>query len=185
VDIRPEAKRVADQSPVGRKTLGRYAKYNYEFRRLQRIDDNSTLLLALVGQSASKNLASAERFSLGGASGVRAYPVGEATGDDGFVFTAEYRYLVPGLKIRGGDLTLSGFYDFGHVRIEKDFVTGDQQANGRNERNLAGAGVGLSLGKDGDFLVRAVAAWRLEDEAPTADRVKRIPRIWFQAVRWF
>jgi hemolysin activation/secretion protein len=185
VNIRPEAKRVADQSPVGRKTLGAFAKYNYEFRRLQRIDDNSSLLLSLVGQSASKNLASAERFSLGGPSGVRAYPVGEAVGDSGYIFSAEYRYLVPGLKIRGGDLTLSGFYDLGHVRIEKDFVTGDQQFNGRNERNLAGAGVGLSLGKDGDFLIRAAAAWRLEDEGPTSDRVKRIPRVWFQAVRWF
>ena len=185
VDIRPEAKRTADQSPVGRKTLGPYAKYNYEFRRLQRISDNASLLLSLVGQAASKNLASAERFSLGGPSGVRAYPVGEAVGDNGWIFSAEYRDLVPGLKIRGGDLTLSGFYDLGHVRIEKDFVTGDAQVNNRNQRNLAGAGLGLSLGKDGDFLFRAAAAWRTENEAPTADRVKRIPRVWFQAVKWF
>jgi hemolysin activation/secretion protein len=185
VSIAPFTKLVADQAAGGRKTAGPFAKYNYEFRRLQRIDDSSSLLLALQGQVASKNLTSAERFSLGGPTGVRAYPVGEAVGDDGYIFTAEYRYIMPGLKVRGGDVTLSGFYDVGHVRVEKDFVTGEQQFNGRNQRNLAGAGVGLSLGRDGDFLFRAAAAWRLENEPATVDQVKRIPRIWFQAVRWF
>ena len=47
---------------------------------------------------------SAERFSLGGPTGVRAYPVGEALGDTGYVFQAEYRYLIPGFKIAGGDV---------------------------------------------------------------------------------
>jgi hemolysin activation/secretion protein len=173
----------ADQA--GRRTAGSYSKYNYEFRRLQRISDQSSLLLAMQGQIASKNLTSAERFSLGGPAGVRAYPIGEAVGDDGYLINVEYRYIMPGLKIRGGDLTLSGFYDVGHVRVDKDYVAGEQAFNGRNNRTLAGAGVGLSLGRDGDFLFRAVAAWRTENEEPTVDGVKRIPRVWFQAVRWF
>lgn len=179
------AKQTADQGAAGRKVSGPFAKFNYEFRRLQRVDENSSILLSLVGQTASKNLASAERFSLGGATGVRAYPVGEAAGDEGYVITAEYRYIMPGLKVKGADVTLSGFYDQGHVRVEKNFLTGDQQRNGVNTINLAGAGVGLSLGKDGDFLLRATAAWRTEDESPVADRAKRIPRVWFQAIRWF
>jgi len=87
--------------------------------------------------------------------------------------------------VKGADLTLMGFYDQGHVRVEKNFLTGDGQRNGVNAINLAGAGVGLSLGKDGDFLLRATAAWRTEDEAPVADRTKRIPRVWLQAIRWF
>ncbi|MEQ1854270.1 MAG: ShlB/FhaC/HecB family hemolysin secretion/activation protein, partial [Chthoniobacteraceae bacterium] len=128
---------------------------------------------------------SAERFSLGGSSGVRAYPVGEASGDEGYVFTAEYRYIMPGLKVKGADVTISGFYDQGSVRVEKDLVSGDQQRNGVNEITLAGAGVGLSLGKDGDFLLRATAAWRTEGEGPVVDRAKRIPRVWLQAIRWF
>lgn len=180
-----EAKQTADLGAAGRKVSGPFAKFNYEFRRLQRVDENSSILLSLVGQTASKNLASAERFSLGGATGVRAYPVGEAAGDEGYVLTAEYRYIMPGLKVKGADLTLSGFYDQGHVRVEKNYLTGDQQRNGVNTINLAGAGVGLSLGKDGDFLLRATAAWRTEGEGPVADRAKRIPRVWFQAIRWF
>jgi len=185
VRIGQDAKRTADLGAGGRKTSGPFAKYNYEFRRLQRVDENTSILLSLVGQKASKNLASAERFSLGGASGVRAYPVGEAAGDEGHILTAEYRYIMPGLKVKGADLTLMGFYDQGHIRVEKDFVTGDQQRNGVHIVNLSGAGVGLSLGKDGDFLLRATAAWRTDSEAPVADRVKRIPRVWFQAIRWF
>lgn len=185
VGIGQAVKAQADQAAGGRKTLGPFAKFNYEFRRLQRVDDNTSILLSLVGQRASKNLASAERFSLGGANGVRAYPVGEAAGDEGYVLTAEYRYIMPGLKVKGADVTLMGFYDQGHVRVEKDFVTGDQQRNGVNAINLAGAGVGLSLGKDGDFLLRATAAWRTESERPIADGTKRIPRVWLQAIRWF
>lgn len=185
VSLGQAAKAIADQGAAGRKTLGPFAKFNYEFRRLQRVDENSSILLSLVGQRASKNLASAERFSLGGSSGVRAYPVGEAAGDEGHVFTAEYRYIMPGLKVKGADLTLMGFYDQGYVRVEKNFLTGDGQRNGVNAINLAGAGVGVSLGKDGDFLLRATAAWRTEDEEPVVDRTKRIPRVWLQAIRWF
>jgi hemolysin activation/secretion protein len=183
VSIGPDIKLRQDQA--GRRTAGAYAKYNYELRRLQRISDQSSLLIALQGQFASKNLSSAERFSLGGPAGVRAYPIGEATGDSGHLLNLEYRYIMPGLKIRGGDLTLSGFYDVGWVQVDKDFVIGEQAFRGRNQRSLAGAGVGLSLGKDGDFLFRATAAWRMEDEAATVDTVKRSPRVWFQAVRWF
>ncbi len=171
----------ADQGPTGLKTAGKFAKLNYEYRRLQRVTENSNLLLAVAGQRGSKNLTSAEKFSLGGPTGVRAYPVGEAIGDSGIVINAEYRYIVPDLKLQGGDVTVSGFYDIGHVRVNKDPLATET----KNERNLAGYGLGLSLGKDGDYLLRAFAAWRAENEAPLADGAKRIPRIWFQAIKWF
>jgi hemolysin activation/secretion protein len=171
-----------DQGATGRKAQGKFAKYNYDFRRLQRITDNTNLLLSVVGQRASKNLSSAEKFSLGGPSGVRAYPAGEAGGDSGWVFTGELRYIVPEFKLRGGDVTLSGFYDMGFVRLNKNTLpTGDTQ----NERTLAGYGLGLSVGKDGDFIFRTSAAWRAENERPQSDLVKRVPRVWFQAVKWF
>ena len=168
-------------------TVGRFAKHNYEFRRLQKITDNTTLLLALSGQVGSKNLTSAERFSLGGASGVRSYPAGEALGDTGYVFQGELRYIVPGLKLAGGDVTLSGFYDQGWVRIQKDFVppaTGLTAASANN-RNLSGYGVGATVGKDSDFILRASVAWRNENEVPQSDTASRIPRVWVQGIKWF
>ena len=163
------------------RTHGRFARHNYEFRRLQKITDNANLLLSLQGQDASQNMMSAEKFSLGGAAGVRAYPTGEALGDSGYVFQAELRYTFPGLKIATGDVTVSGFWDQGMVLINQDRQPGDIH----NHRRLSGYGVGASIGRDSDFIVRATAAWRNEDELPQSDPVKRIPRVWVQAIKWF
>jgi hemolysin activation/secretion protein len=167
--------------------VGRFAKHNYEFRRLQKITDNMTLLLAISGQIASKNLTSAEKFSLGGASGVRAYPAGEALGDTGYVFQGEVRYIVPGLKVGNGDVTVSGFYDQGWVRIQKDFIppAAGLTAASANNRHLSGYGVGGSLGRDSDFILRASVALRNEREAPQSDTAARVPRVWVQGVKWF
>ena len=168
-------------------TVGRFAKHNYEFRRLQKITDNATLLLAVNGQMGSKNLTSAERFSLGGAAGVRAYPAGEALGDTGYVFQGEVRYIIPGFKVGSGDVTVSGFYDQGWVRIQKDFVTpaaGTTAANANN-RHLSGYGIGGSIGKDADFVLRASVAWRNENEVAQSDSAPRIPRVWVQGIKWF
>ena len=157
-----------------------------EFRRLQKITDNSNLLIALQGQSASKNLMSAERFSLGGPTGVRAYPTGEALGDTGNIVQVEYRYIFPGVKIGGGDASVSGFYDQGWVRInENPLPSTNNPAVDNNNRHLAGWGVGASLGKDSDFVIRMTASWRLENEAAQSDPAPRTPRVWVQGVKWF
>lgn len=175
-----------DQAANGLHTAGRFAKKNYEFRRLQKITDNSNLLLALQGQMASKNLMSAEKFSLGGPSGVRSYPTGEALGDSGYILQAEYRYIVPGVRLGGADLSLSGFYDQGWVQINENAPpqTGNPAVD-NNNRNLSGYGFGANIGKDSDFVVRMMAAWRLENEAPQSDTSSRIPRIWVQGIKWF
>jgi hemolysin activation/secretion protein len=175
-----------DQSATGAHTAGRFARYNFEYRRLQKVTDNSNWLFGVVGQYASKNLMSSERFSLGGPDGVRAYPTGEALGDIGYVFTAEYRYILPGLKIANADVSLSGFYDQGTVIINKDPLpaTGNT-VNDQNKRRLSGYGFGASLGKDSDFVLRMSAAWRNENEAPSSDTAPRVPRVWVQGIKWF
>ena len=183
----PDPILIGDQAASGGKTAGRFTKHNFEFRRLQKITDNASLLLSVSGQLASKNLTSAEKFSLGGASGVRAYPSGEALGDRGYVFQGELRYLVPGFKIAGADVTVSGFYDEGSVRIQENFIVpaaGITAANANNRR-LNGYGLGGSVGKDSDFVVRASLAWRLERELPVSDTSTRIPRVWVQGIKWF
>lgn len=171
----------SDQLPTGRKTAGRFTKHNYEFRRLQKITDTVTLLASVSGQIASTNLTSAEKFSLGGAQGVRAYPSGEALGDTGYIFQGELRWIVPGVKVGSGDLTLSSFWDQGWVRLNKNQLSTDTA----NERNLSGYGVGASIGRDSDYILRASAAWRNEKEMPQSDTATRIPRVWVQAIKWF
>ncbi len=167
--------------------VGRFAKHNFEFRRLQKITDNATLLLSLSGQMGSKNLTSAERFSLGGASGVRAYPAGEALGDTGWVFQGELRYIIPNLKIASGDVTVSGFWDQGWVRLQENFVipAAGVTAADANNRRLSGYGLGGSIGKDSDFVLRASVAWRNENQVAQSDTAPRIPRVWVQGIKWF
>jgi hemolysin activation/secretion protein len=179
--IAPTAVAQADVSATGLNTLGTFRKWNYDFKRLNRITDNASVLLALSGQQASKNLASAEKMSLGGPNGVRAYPVGEANGDTGNLITGELRYLVPGFKVLEGDVNVIAFYDWGQVYINEKPRATDTQ----NKRSISGYGVGGSLGKEGEFIFRASASWQADHEPAQADTAKRDPRVWIQAVKWF
>jgi hemolysin activation/secretion protein len=180
--IAPPAVAAADVAPgTGRNTLGDFRKINVDGRRLQRITDNASFLLSFSGQRASKNLASAEKMSLGGPNGVRAYPVGEATADDALIITSEARYIVPRVKLLDGDFTVSGFVDYGLAKINHEPLPSDTE----NYRELAAAGFGLSAGRDGDFIVRSSIAWRVTQSLPQSDKADRTPRVWVQAVKWF
>jgi hemolysin activation/secretion protein len=171
-----------------RNTQGNFNKWNYDVRRQQRLTDEASLLFSLSGQIASKNLASAEKFSLGGPNGVRAYPVGEATADSGLVTQTELRYIIPGTKILGGELTFLAFFDYGYARINqvpaRDPTT-NQITDSENIRSFSGSGIGGSLGKEGDFLLRIQAAWSYNGEAAQSDPARRVPRMWMQGIKWF
>lgn len=179
--IAPTSLSDQDQGSSGLNTVGTFRKWNYDFKRLNRVTDNLSVLLALTGQQASKNLASAEKMSLGGPNGVRAYPVGEATGDSGNQVTGEVRYIIPGFRVLEADVTVSAFYDWGQVYINEK----PRDIDVPNKRSIAGAGFGLSLGKEGDFVFRGSASWSADDEQPQADTAHRVPRVWVQAVKWF
>jgi hemolysin activation/secretion protein len=166
---------------TGRRTNGTFRKYNYDARRLQKITPNINLLFAFSGQIASKNLASAEKLSLGGPTGVRAFPVGEATGDSAIIFQGEARYIIPGFKVFGGDFTVSAHYDYGTVKVNQDPFPTDTE----NKRSIAGYGLGAALGNEGNFILRGTASWRQSSEAPQSDSADRVPRIWVQAIKWF
>lgn len=182
VDLAPSALLAADQSVTGLKTQGKFAKVNFDVRRLQLITQDINLLVAVSGQLADRNLASAEKMSLGGASGVRAYPVGQAIGDQGFLFSTELRYIVPKYQLLSGDISLSGFYDAGRVKINHNPLAASTSPN---FLGISGYGVGLALGKDNDFLLKTTVAWRGENDTPDADNVRRSARVWVQGIKWF
>jgi len=121
----------------------------------------------VTAQRASKNLDSSEKFVLGGVYGIRAYPQGEAAGDQGWLASLELRQaLMPGWQG-------SVFYDAGGVDINRQpFIAGD------NKRRLSGYGIGLAASFDA-FSVSATLAWRGGSAAPTSDRDKS-PRLWLQ-----
>src|SRR5690606_17102591 len=66
-------------------TEGSYTKLVATGNALWPFAMNWGLYTSFYGQTASKNLDSSEKLSLGGATGVRAYPQGESSGDEGFL----------------------------------------------------------------------------------------------------
>jgi hemolysin activation/secretion protein len=154
---------------------GQFARFTYTLNRLQRVTDSNTLSVALSGQRASKNLNSSEKFALGGAYGVRAYPQGEGIGDEGWLAKVELRHqFMPNLQ----GLV---FYDAGSVDINRNPF-----AAGSNTRNLSGAGFGANANLLG-MQISASIAWRIEGGQPTSEPATQDsnPRFWVQVSKQF
>lgn len=149
------------------RTAGGFVKWAANIAREQRLASDFNVYASVSVQGASKNLDSSEKFAMGGINGVRAYPQGEAAGDQGWQASLELRYaLMPGWQ---GSL----FYDAGGVDINRQpFMAGN------NQRRLSGYGLGLTTVLDA-FSVSATLAWRGSSDAPTSDRDKS-PRLWVQ-----
>jgi hemolysin activation/secretion protein len=159
-------------------TQGGFAKLNAAYQRLQHVADNTALLMAVSGQLADSNLPSVEQMSLGGPRGVRSQPVGEGSGDDAVLATLELRRVLPSIKPLGGTLQVSAFTDIGYTKIHHDPLPSDLE----NTRTLRGYGVGVNLGKQGDFLMKMDVAFRTGQHAQNDDSSSRI---WVQAIKWF
>ncbi|MBK9161367.1 MAG: ShlB/FhaC/HecB family hemolysin secretion/activation protein [Nitrosomonadales bacterium] len=179
LDIKTATDLAADQGATGYKTNGNYEKLNYGVGRLQSLGENLALFGNLSGQLASKNLDSSEKFSLGGPSGVRAYPVGEEPADEGYILTGEVRKTF-GEPLLGGELMAFGFVDVGHAQAHKQALPTDTNL----KRDLSAYGVGISWGETANYIVRATLAWKGSNNMPTSD-VDRDPRMWFYVSKWF
>jgi len=91
---------------------------------------------------------------------------------------------VPKVQVFGGDLTLSTFIDHGQVLTQKNQPPAIAAVSA-NKRSITGAGVGVSLGREGNFLLRMDIATPLDNETPQSDSKKVDPRVWVQAIKWF
>lgn len=160
------------QDSLTARSHGSFSRVNLALLRLQRLPvERLSLSTRLQGQWSDDNLDSSEKFSLGGAYGVRAYPQGEAAGDRGWLANLDLNYaLAPAWQA-------GLFADYGRVSLNAQPWTTDT-----NHRELSGAGVSTRWTR-GAWRVDASAAWRL-DSAPQSERDRK-PRIWAQAVRYF
>ena len=131
----------------------------------------------MSGQYAFKNFDSSEKFFLGGASGIRAYPSSEGGGSSGILGTAELRYKLP------YDFLLTGFYDIGAVEQNRDNHYNGALPN----NNLLYRGYGLSVLWQGLYQSTYKLAWahRISDNPnPNAatgryqDGSKHVDRYW-------
>ena len=108
----------------------KYSKIRYGASRQQVITPSISFSLGLNGQYSDDILDSSEKLSLGGATAIRAYPSGEASGSIGQIIDAELRWNLP------QGFVASVFYDWGRVKN-----TGATDATSR----LILKGGGLSL----------------------------------------
>ena len=179
LSIDDERQRVYDAGTA--RTAGHFGKWNLELTRLQHVSERVSLYLSYQRQWAMKNLDSSEKFSLGGPHGVRAYPVGEASGDDGWRWTSELRWNLP---TREGDENvwqLIAFVDGGHVNAYHNVPAGYVGAAGRS---LYGAGVGVNWSTQANWVARAHYAWKIGPEDAVSD-TDRSGRFWFQIYKFF
>jgi hemolysin activation/secretion protein len=158
---------------------GSFEKLRYLVSRQQLINEKFSLYGALNGQLTSDNLDSSEKFFLGGANGVRAYPNNEGGGSIGHMLNLELRYQAQ------TNLTVTGFYDWGRVKQNAD----NNIASPASPNRFDLKGVGLAVlwtGPEG-ISVKGTFARRIGDNPnPTAtgndqDGTLKKNRVWLQA----
>ncbi len=180
LDIRTAAALAADAAAA--RTNGNYGKLAYNFARLQNVTDTISLYAGINGQFASKNLDISEEMGLGGPYAVRAYPVGEAYADEGYVVNLEARLRLPKLTERlPGQIHLVGFVDTGRVKFNKDPWPA---AAVPNHRTLSAAGFGATWVDYNNFSLSAYWAHKLGNAVATSAPDKG-SRVWLQAIKYF
>lgn len=115
-------------------------------------------------QWALNNLTSAQKLAIGGPDGVRAYPTGEAQGDDAQLVSLELRRAVS-LVPRWQPVAVA-FADYGRVRFNHETWTGFA---GHTTRELAAAGIGVDWRGPWGLGLTAWQAWPLTDEQVAAE----------------
>lgn len=166
---------LVEQDQATARTEGNFYKLVLGFQRQQRIAEPLRLTLNYTAQVAGDNLDSSEKFSVGGLTGVRAYPPGEAAGDDVQLAQAELRYAAGALY--GGQFAPVAFFDYAQSRINHRTWEG---FTGDNFREIAGWGAGLEWTMTGQYFARGWYARKIGNEPATADR-DRNDRVWLQA----
>ena len=163
------------------KNHGDYKKATLNLYRMQRLAEKTSLRLSLTHQIAFNNLDSSEEISLGGAYGVRAYPVNEATGDQGTLLAVELRQRLT------QSISVFGFYDYGRIKINHtEWMT----TTTPNSYSLEGAGGGIAYIKPGNFQITCTVAERLGSNpgmnaaGNDSDGTKRSPRVWVTASKY-
>lgn len=147
------------------------SKLRYGLGRQQTLGPDLSLLINLSGQWTARTLDSSEKFSLGGASGVRAYPSGEGSGSRANLVNTEARWSL------SDEWGLSVFYDWGKIKNL------DQSAG----YALEGAGLSLNFMAASGGFFSAVWSRRIgtnpnpSDDGKDQDGSLKKHRLWLSA----
>jgi hemolysin activation/secretion protein len=135
-------------------------------RRVQQLDDGSTLSASIAGQAGTERLIAAEQFFAGGVDSVRGYIENEAQGDHGVQASVEVATppmaLTPARWLRGA-MQGAVFIDGAALWVQ-DALPGEVAF-----RTLAGAGAGLRLTLANGLTAKVDQAWTFR-EGPITGR---------------
>lgn len=153
-----------------------YRKLNYSLSRQQSLSEQHSLYASLSGQHATQMLDSSEKFYIGGAQTVRAYPTSELGGERGQVLSAEWRWRL------SSAWAFTAFVDVG--RVVSLPTSSSEQASAMTLR-----GQGLSLGWQGPMGISTKLSWAHRighNPKPTntgtdSDGTLKLDRFWFTA----
>ena len=132
-----------------------------------------SLQLSVRSQFASKNLDSSEKMPLGGPTGVRSLPQGEAAGDRATLATIELKKRTG--WVNGWSLVNSVFYDAGRATLNAK-----PWDNQESKRTARAYGLGFSLDHAGRYFVNGSIAWPSGQGSTDPAEQDRNPRIWVQ-----
>ena len=147
------------------RTESRYKKFNLDIVRQQQLPKEVIFSMRASGQYSSQGLDSSEDFVLGGPSGIRAYPTGEAAGDRGWLTQLE-------LQRRYGEYTPYMFYDHGRIDTNARILNGT-----RLSKQRAGAGLGLRY-NTGNLIADAIIARRTSSDLAESDTTNPPVQAW-------
>jgi hemolysin activation/secretion protein len=165
---------------AGARTQGGFGKLELSLAREQALPvQQLSLNIAFNGQWSGRNLDSYERLSLGGPTGVRAYPAGQAMGDQGWVINVELRRAI------NDQIRVFGFYDLGDIDGTRHPYAGSATPN---RYHLQGCGLGASYTPSQRLQLRALLARRIgtnpgaDANGDDVDGHHELTRAWLQGV---
>jgi len=156
-------------------TAGRFEKVALQYSRLQAVAPRVSLYASASQQLASRNLDAAEKMSLGGPRGVRAYPTAEGASDEALLVTSELRYWL------NRNWTVFALYDWAKGERQREVLPADIE---RNKILLRGAGLGIVASYPEWVTLKATVAWRGKRRAETESSNDK-PRLYLQAQHTF
>lgn len=159
---------------------GEFDKISLQIQRLQRLTQNTSVLLRLDGQYSDDPLVSLEQFSLGGPNSVRAYSVSEVLAERGGVASLELILGAPGFASRpafgsytwGQVLQLSVFADYAKGWLNPPLLSAQDRSV-----ELSGAGGAMQFSVPGHVFARMEVATPLSNRPVGNDRD---PQIYFR-----
>jgi hemolysin activation/secretion protein len=157
------------QDAAGAKTEGSYSKLAGSIEQSVYFNPTYSLTTSLRFQHAlgGKNLDGSEDFSLGGAYGVRAFPDGEHSAENGYILGAEFFYILP--SVQGINHRASLFADTGYAKMQNEL------SNNSTSRHLSDIGVGYQAAYKEFFtrvqVARVIGGEKVQSEPERNTRV--------------